>query len=77
MPSPSPSSASPFTTTTTKSALVPSTLEATVPVPVPVTVTMPVSKVPDRAVILVVDMFPLSRDRPVIFLLLDLDAGFF
>lgn len=75
MPSPSPSPPSPLPTTTTKPALVSSALKATVPVPVPIA--MSVSKIPDGAFVLVLNVFPLSQERVLVFLLLDLDTGLF
>lgn len=79
MPSPSPSPSPPFPTTPTKPALVTATLETTVPVPVPVpiAVAMPVSKFPDRALVVVVGVVPLSGKRLLLILLLDLDTGLF
>lgn len=77
MPSPAPSPAPPLPTTATKPALVTSALETTVPVPVPIPVAVSVSDFPDRALILFVGMFPLSRERLVVILLLGLDTGLF
>lgn len=77
MSSPAPPPSPPLPTTATKSALVTSALEATIPVPVPIPVTMSVSEFPDRALILVVGMFSLPRERLVVILLLDLDTGLF
>lgn len=77
MPSPSSSPSPPFPTASTKPALVTATFETTVPVPVPIAVAMPVSKFPDGALVFIVGVFPPSRERLLLLLLLDLDTGLF
>lgn len=77
MPSPSPSPSPPLPTAAAKSALMTSALESTVPVSVPIPVAVSVSEFPDRALVLVVSVFPLPRERLVVVLLLNLDTGLF